>query len=119
MTKTSLRQKRARSKTRTSNNRSTRTPNGYIIFFRIYFKILKNDNPLLSSQQICRLVGKRWGVLPQTLKNEFLMFANVEYQIRNFNSTGVPPGSTVMFDSNFCDESFDSIFDTYINYPPY
>ncbi|GET62596.1 hypothetical protein GLOIN_2v1659045 [Rhizophagus irregularis DAOM 181602=DAOM 197198] len=117
MTKKPPRPKRTRSKTRTVR---ARTPNGYIYFYKIYSKILKNDNPQLLSWQIGRLTGQMWREnLSCYLKNEFIKYAKDEYKIRNFYSTVVPPSSTnIMNFDRSSEEELLELFEKYIQYPP-
>ncbi|RGB41712.1 hypothetical protein C1646_751773 [Rhizophagus diaphanus] len=114
MPKKPTRPKRVRSKTRTVR---ARTPNGYIVFYKKYYKFLKLDNPRLPSQEIGRLMGKIWrDHLPYYLKNEFLKYAEVESQIKNFNTMVVPASSTSVLSF---DRSYEELFEKYIQYPPY
>lgn len=59
-----------------------RSPNGYIVFYKFYKKILVKDYPNLSPQKRMAKAGELWRSLPNELKNSFIEYAN-DYRILN------------------------------------
>jgi hypothetical protein len=68
-----------------------RSPNGYIVFYKFYKKILVKDYPNLSPQKRMAKAGELWRSLPNQLKNSFIEYAN-DYRILN----SIQPKSAVI-----------------------
>ncbi|PKC56838.1 hypothetical protein RhiirA1_499852 [Rhizophagus irregularis] len=68
-----------------------RSPNGYIVFYKFYKKMLVKDYPNLSPQERMAKAGELWRSLPNELKNSFIEYAN-DYRILN----SIQPTSSVI-----------------------
>ena len=60
-----------------------RSPNKYIIFCKLYKKILDEESPETSPQEKVKLAGKFWNFIPNELKNKFEKYAQDEKILKN------------------------------------
>ncbi|RIA79683.1 hypothetical protein C1645_793924 [Glomus cerebriforme] len=66
----------------TPTKTKSKSPNGYIFFYKFYKKILEEEYSNLSPQNRMKKSGEFWRSLPNDLKNSFIEYAN-DYRILN------------------------------------
>jgi len=87
-----------------------RSPNGYIIFYSFYKKILDEYFSDLSPQEKATKAGEEWNALPNHLKNSFIQYANNHRFLKTFGSQTTQQ-STIIPQFNSKMEELKIIFD--------